>query len=160
MSSYGGAASLGAVPVGAVRQPDGRCAGRGGASLERVAAGALLACRLTIAGHLAGRRRVRARALARRCTGHPLRRVCPGAASTTSPGSLLAILGYEGAKDVVTYMLVLGLAHGLALLPARAAPGRGGGAPQRPPGRGAARAAAGADPSALPVQHAQPRSRR
>ena len=63
-----------------------------------------------VAGHLAG---VVAYSLAHCATMYGIRfGVYALAQVEYRPGSLLSILGYEGAKDAVTYMLVLGLSMG------------------------------------------------
>jgi two-component system LytT family sensor kinase len=65
---------------------------------------------LTVAGHLAG---IVAYSLAHCAAMYGIRfGVYALAHVDYRPGSLPAILGYEGAKDVVTYILVLGLAMG------------------------------------------------
>jgi hypothetical protein len=65
---------------------------------------------VTIAGHLLG---VVAYSLVHCAAMYGARFVVYALAHVDyHPGSLFAILGYEGAKDVVTYMLVLGLAMG------------------------------------------------
>jgi two-component system LytT family sensor kinase len=65
---------------------------------------------LTVAGHLLG---VGVYSLAHCATMYGIRfGVYALVAIDYHPGSLLSVLGYEGAKDVVTYVLVLGLSLG------------------------------------------------
>ena len=100
------------------------------------------------------RRRVFARAL-RLDVRHPLRRVRAGARrlQARQPADRSWLRRREGRGHLHADP---GAVAGLALVPALAAAGGGGRAAQRPPGRGAPRAAAGTGAAALPVQHAQP----